>query len=216
MTGIKLQKAVKINLGKEFDNLERIRFELKWEADAKKLRDANARPNFDADAQAFICKTVPVNGVLVSQLISEEHFVFYNSKNHDFADGVNCCPEHAVVLSEDEQDGGGDGETIIVDLRKVHSEASEIVLTVSIHKAMQRKQNFGQLSGGGVDVYNDITGELIASFSFGQNEFTNETFLHVGSLFNSKRDGWEFEVFNQGTANMDLSDALIRFGGEVA
>jgi len=207
---IKLEKKVKINLNKEFDNLERLRFELTWEADPRRLKAAGATPKFDADAQAFICKHVVVGQNTVPKLVSDEHFVFYNS-HENYADGINRCPEHAVVLSEDQQDGGGDGETIIVDLRKVTREAAEILLTVSIHKAAQRRHNFGQLSGGGVDVYNDVTGELIASAKFGQDEFTNETFLHVGSLFSSERDGWEFTLFNRGTPNWGLEDAIEKF-----
>lgn len=218
MAAIKLSKGSKINLGKHSDSLERLRFELKWDADASKLKNAGASSKFDADACTFVCKHAQVKdgkggAITVPKLISNEHFVFYNS-GENYTDKVNRCPESAVILSEDETDGGGDGETVTVDVNKLHRETAEVAFTVSIHKWQTRRQNFGQLASGGVDIYNDISGEKIASFEFGTNVFDKETFIHVGSLFRTE-DGWEFEPFETGSENTDISDALEKFGADL-
>jgi tellurium resistance protein TerD len=190
---VKLGKNQKINLRKQA-NLRKVRFDLKWSAPGVK--------NFDADASAFICKMV--NGR--PQALSEEYFVFYGNPKD---------PEGAVVSSGDVRQEGTDGESITIDLSKLNPKAQQIDLVVTIDKADSRRQNLGQLAGGGVSLVNDETDEVLAEYVFGKNEFTNgETVLHMASIF-LEQDGWEFEPFGQGRAGISLADLVVEFGLDV-
>jgi len=66
-------------------------------------------------------------------------------------------PEMSVIGSLDDEDGetslDGDDEVMDIDLSKVRPEVQEIIITVSIHEAEQRKQNFGQVERAYVRLY---------------------------------------------------------------
>ena len=140
--------------------------------------------DFDLDASAFMLganKKIP----------SDDFFVFYNNPK---------SPEEAVVSSGDDQTGGnsdgGDDETLTVDLSKVDSRIQEIVFTVTIHEAEQRKQNFGQVRDSYVRIYNAITNEEIAKYEL-EEDFSIETAVEFGRLYR-KDNGWKFEAMGIG------------------
>lgn len=66
-------------------------------------------------------------------------------------------PEISVIGSIDDEDGStsesGDDETMDIDLSKVRDDIQEIIITVSIHKYKERKQNFGQVERAYVRLY---------------------------------------------------------------
>lgn len=66
-------------------------------------------------------------------------------------------PEMSVIGSIDDEDGStsenGDDETMDIDLSKVREDIQEIIITVSIHKYKERKQNFGQVERAYVRLY---------------------------------------------------------------
>ena len=78
-------------------------------------------------------------------------------------------PELSVIGSIDDEDGttseDGDDETMDIDLSKVRDDIQEIIITVSIHKYAERKQNFGQVERAYVRLYRpgqeDSQGEFI-------------------------------------------------------
>lgn len=90
--------------------------------------------DFDLDASAFICGS---NG----KVLSDNHFVFYG--NQDFGN-------HTVWSSGDDQTGGnsadGDDEQIFIDFSKIPPEVDKIAIAVTIYDAVNRRQNFGQVS----------------------------------------------------------------------
>ena len=89
--------------------------------------------DFDLDAAAFMLGS---NG----QIPAQEYFVFYNNMK---------SPDGSVETTGDDLTGGnsdgGDDETLNVDLTKVSPQIQEIVFTATIHKAEERRQNFGQV-----------------------------------------------------------------------
>jgi len=192
MAAINLTKSTgKINLKKEFPGLKRVRLDLEW-------TDAN----IDADASAFVCDGN-------SKLLSNEHFVFYGLDPDQ--NGLKADPQKAVVYGGDSRKGGV--ETIKIDLEKVASAAAEIALVITIYESKEKNKHFGNLTAGGISLYNDETGDLLASFKFGTGEYTNESLIHMASLFKGA-NGWEFEAFGRGAANKDLGDALEMFGAQ--
>ncbi len=66
-------------------------------------------------------------------------------------------PDLSVVGSIDDEDGltseDGDDEIMDINLSKVKQEIKEIVITVSIHKWKERRQNFGQVERAYVRLY---------------------------------------------------------------
>ena len=91
---------------------------------------------------------------------------------------------------------GGDDETITVDLEKVDPRINEIVFTVTIHQAAERKQNFGQVHNSYIRIYNLLTDEEIAKYDLDE-DFSIETDIEFGRLYRYKGE-WKFEAMGYG------------------
>lgn len=141
--------------------------------------------DFDLDASAFMLgsnKKTP----------KDEFFVFYNNQE---------SPDGAVKSSGDDLTGGnsdgGDDETLTVELGKVAPEIQEIVFTATIHKAAERRQNFGQVRNSYIRIYNAVNNEEIAKYDLDE-DFSIETAVEFGRLY--KRNGeWKFEAMGLGS-----------------
>lgn len=143
--------------------------------------------DFDLDASAFL---LGENG----KLIKDEDFVFYNNLNG--RDG-------AVVHTGDNLTGDGDGddEVIMIDFTKLPSEIKKIAICVTIHDAVARRQNFGQVSNAYVRVAKlsdefDTVGETVLKFDL-EEEFSIETALVVCEIYN-KNGEWKFNAVAAG------------------
>jgi len=141
--------------------------------------------DFDLDASAFM---LGAN----SKTPKDEYFVFYNNQE---------SPDHSVKSSGDDLTGGnsdgGDDETLTVDLGKVAPEIQSIVFTATIHKAAERRQNFGQVRNSYIRIYNAVTNTDIARYDLDE-DFSIETAVEFGRLY--KRNGeWKFEALGLGT-----------------
>ncbi len=140
--------------------------------------------DFDLDASAFMLN-------IKGKLPRDEYFVFYNNQS---------SPDGAVVSSGDDLTGGnseeGDDETLTVDLGKVSKDVQEIVFTATIHKAEERKQNFGQVHNAYIRIYNAVNDEVIAKYDLDE-DFSIETAIEFGRLY--RNDGsWKFEAMGIG------------------
>lgn len=170
---INLQKGQRIEIG-----LQKVGVGLGWNPNEGSGFD------FDLDASAFM---LGAN----KKLPQDEFLVFYNNQK---------SPDGAVESSGDDQTGGnsdgGDDETLTVDLSKVDARVQEIVFTVTIHEAEQRKQNFGQVRDSYVRIYNAITNEEIAKYEL-EEDFSIETAVEFGRLYR-KGGEWKFEAMGIG------------------
>lgn len=170
---INLQKGQKIKLG-----LEKVNVGLGWDPNQGSGED------FDLDASAFLLGKD-------KKLPKDEFFVFYNNLT---------SPDGAVASSGDDLTGGnseeGDDETISVDLTKLDPSINEIVFTATIHKADERKQNFGQVRNAYIRIYDALTNEEIAKYDL-EEDFSIETGIEFGRIY--KRDGeWKFDAMGIG------------------
>lgn len=145
--------------------------------------------DFDLDASAFICGA---NG----KVQSDDDFVFYN--NPDWKN-------HTVWSSGDDTSGGnseeGDDEQIFIDFSKLPSWVEKIAITVTIHDAVNRRQNFGQVSNAYVRVAKvqnefDTVGETVIQFDL-EEEFSIETALVVCEIYR-KNGEWKFNAVAAG------------------
>jgi tellurium resistance protein TerD len=116
-------------------------------------------------------------------------FVFYNNLK---------SPDGAVEHTGDNLTGEGEGddESIRIDLSKISPNASEICFVVTIHKADERKQNFGQVHNSFIRIYNTDTQEEIMKYEL-EEDFSIETAVEFGRLY--RRNGqWKFEAIGVG------------------
>lgn len=168
---INLQKGQRVNV-----TLVQVGVGLGWQA------NATSGTEYDLDATAFM---LGAN----QKLPSEEFFVYYNNLT---------SPDKAVVSSGDDRKGGGsnDNETLTVDLSKVDQRVTEIIFCVSIHEAVERRQNFGQVRNSYVRLYDANSGSEMAKYELDE-DFSTETALELGRLY--RRDGaWRFEALGRG------------------
>lgn len=139
--------------------------------------------DFDLDASAFM---LGANG----KVTCDEDFVFYNQLH-----GRN----DAVVHQGDNLTGEGDGddEVIVINFAKIPDDIEKIAITVTIHDAVARNQNFGQVSNAFVRVAKladefDDRGEQVLRFDL-EEEFSIETSLVVCEIY--RRNGeWKFNA----------------------
>lgn len=182
---INLQKGQKIDIG-----LSKITVGLGWDPNEGTGYD------FDLDASAFMINS--------SRLIpAEAYFVFY---------GNTDSPDQALHHTGDDPTGGnsadGDDESIQVDLSKVDPQIQEILFVVTIHDAISRKQNYGQVRNSYIRIVDDNNGQEVAKYELGE-DFSIETGVEFGRLY--KREGkWKFEASGIGYRE-DLSFFLSKY-----
>lgn len=182
---INLQKGQKIDIG-----LTKMSVGLGWNPNEGTGND------FDLDASAFM---IDAN----RQIPTEPFFVFYGNQD---------SPDKALHHTGDDPTGGnsaeGDDETIQVDLSKVDSNIQEILFVVTIHEAISRKQNYGQVRNSYIRIVDDSNGQEIAKYELGE-DFSIETAVEFGRLY--RKDGkWKFEASGIGYKE-DLSFFLAKY-----
>lgn len=181
---IDLQKGQRVKV-----ELPKFTIGLGWDTNS-----SNTGVDFDLDASAFILGEN-------KKLLSDEHFVFFNNLQ---------SPDGAVVHTGDNLTGEGEGddETILVDLSKISPNASEIVFVVTIHKADERNQNFGQVHNSLIRVFNTDTNEEIMKYEL-EEDFSIETAVEFGRLYRYN-DQWKFEAIGAGMKG-GLADYLKKY-----
>ena len=142
--------------------------------------DASSDDDFDLDVSAFMVNDthkIPADDYLVFYNSEKRLKVYLDGKNKGKlveprkiypytawatndemrAQSRPVDPEMSVIGSIDDEDGStsesGDDETMDIDLSKVRNDIQEIIITVSIHKYKERKQNFGQVERAYVRLY---------------------------------------------------------------
>lgn len=173
---INLEKGQRIDMDK---GLTKVGVGLGWDP------NTNSDEDFDLDASAFM---LAADG----QIPSEKNFVFYNNP---------ISPDKSVESTGDDTTGGnsdgGDDETLNVDLSKVSPSINEIIFTATIHKAEERRQNFGQVRNSYIRVYDAISNNEIARYDLDE-DFSIETAVEFGRLY--RRNGaWKFEAMGLGS-----------------
>lgn len=169
---INLEKGQRVNV-----ELQKFTIGLGWDTN-----ESDTGADFDLDASAFILGEN-------KKILSDEYFVFYNNLK---------SPDGSVTHTGDNLTGEGDGddESIRIDLSKINSQAVEICFVVTIHKAEERHQNFGQVRNSFIRIYNTESGEEIMKYEL-EEDFSIETAVEFGRLY--KRNGqWKFEAIGVG------------------
>jgi tellurium resistance protein TerD len=173
---ISLNKGGNLSLSKTDPTLVRILIGLGWD------ERATDGASFDLDASAFL--------LTASGRVRGDHdFIFYNQLKSQ--DG-------SVEHTGDNRSGQGDGddESLLVDLSKVSPEVEKIAITVTIHDAQSRGQNFGQIANAFIRVVNQDSGIEIVRFDLAE-DYSTETAMVFGEVYRHNGE-WKFRAVGQG------------------
>ena len=143
--------------------------------------------DFDLDACAFL---LGPNG----RVRKDSDFVFYGNPSDESG---------AVTSTGDNRTGEGEGddEQLLINFSKVPADVERIAVTVTIHEAEERRQNFGQVSNAYVRVArrsgeSDLVGTEELRYDLGE-DFSIETALVVCELYRHNGE-WKFNAVGAG------------------
>lgn len=175
---VTLSKGQNVSLSKTDPLLKHILIGLGWDARSSDGQD------FDLDASVFMTADN-------SKVPSDDYFVFYNQLK---------SPCGSVQHTGDNLTGDGDGddESVIVELEKVPANIKSLFVTVTIHDAETRRQNFGQVSNAFVRLVNHETGQEVLRFDLSE-DYSTETAMVFGEVYRHNGD-WKFRAIGQGYA----------------
>jgi tellurium resistance protein TerD len=176
---INLSKGERISLEKVAPGLVQIFIGLGWD-----INVTDTGGDFDIDASIFLLNSN-------DKLVSDQHFIFYNNpKSPD--------PEQSIQQRGDNRTGAGEGDDEIVDvnLKTIPPEVVKMALTVTIHEADKRHQNFGQVSNAFVRIVNCQNEQEIIRYDLTE-DFSVETALIMAELY--RKDGeWRMNAVGAG------------------
>ena len=173
---ISLNKGGNLSLSKTDPSLNQVLIGLGWDARATDGAD------FDLDASAFL---LAAN----DKVRGETDFIFYNQTR---------SPEGSVEHTGDNRTGEGDGddEAVKINLAKIPTDVQKIAITVTIHDAESRGQNFGHVQNAFIRVVNDQTNVEIVRFDLNE-DYSTETAMIFGELYRHNGE-WKFRAVGQG------------------
>ena len=173
---ISLQKGGNVSLSKEAPGLTKMLIGLGWDVRATDGAD------FDLDGSAFLLNAS-------GKVRSDADFIFYNQPKSD---------NGAVAHQGDNRTGAGEGddEVIEVNLSAVPADVDKIAITVTIHDADARKQNFGQVSSAFIRCVNADSNVEIARFDMSEDASV-ETAMIFGEIYRHNGE-WKFKAIGQG------------------
>jgi tellurium resistance protein TerD len=189
---VSLAKGGNISLDDAVADLKSILVGLGWEE-----RDTQG-DDFDLDASAFLLKDD-------GKVRGDGDFIFYNNLKSE--DG-------SVEHSGDNLTGAGEGdsEVLKINLAGVPPEIQRIAVTVTIHDADRRRQNFGQVKDAYIRVVNQDDNAEIVRFDLSE-DMSTETAMIFGEIY--RRGGkWKFKAVGQGYAG-GLASLCKSFGIDV-
>lgn len=174
--GVSLQKGGNVSLEKAAPGMTKMLVGLGWD------ERATDGAEFDLDASIFLLKSD-------GKVRADNDFIFYN--NLTSSDG-------SVVHQGDNRTGEGEGddEAVKIDLAKVPAEVDKISVTVTIHDAVKRNQNFGQVANAFIRVVNDENNEEVARYDLSE-DYSIETAMIFGEIYRHSGE-WKFKAVGQG------------------
>ncbi|WP_285035636.1 TerD family protein [Plantibacter sp. ME-Dv--P-095] len=175
MAGLSLEKGNNLSLTKTSPGLTVATVGLGWDP------RTTSGEAFDLDASALLIGAD-------SKVRSSADFIFYNQP---------AAADGSVKHLGDNRtgDGAGDDEQISVDLNAVAADVERVVIAVSIDKADERRQNFGQVRGAYCRVV-DQDGTEIVRFDLSEDA-APETAMLFSELYRNGSE-WKFKALGQG------------------
>ncbi|MBK3493291.1 TerD family protein [Viridibacillus sp. YIM B01967] len=174
---IQLSKGQRIDLTKNDPSLKNIGIGLGWDT-----KQFDGGQDYDLDASVFL---LDASG----KCRNEQDFIFYNNLT---------STDQSVTHTGDNRTGEGDGddEKVLVDLSKVSPQIDKIVVTVTIHDAELRRQNFGQVLNAYVRLLNEDSQAEVLRYDLGE-DFSIETAVVFCELYRNNNE-WKFAAVGSG------------------
>ena len=174
--GVSLSKGGNVSLDKVAPGLKKVVIGLGWDARGTDGAD------FDLDASLFLLKAD-------GKVRSDSDFIFYNNPK---------SAEGSVEHTGDNRTGAGEGddEQIKVDLSRVPTDVSKLVVSVTIHEAENRRQNFGMVSGAFIRIVNQDNDQEVVRYDLSEDAST-EAAMIFGEVYRHN-DEWKFRAVGQG------------------
>ncbi|MDX2505884.1 MAG: TerD family protein [Gammaproteobacteria bacterium] len=174
--GVSLQKGGNVSLEKAAPGMTKILVGLGWD------ERATDGAEFDLDASVFLLNEG-------GKVRADNDFIFYNNLS-------SACG--SVVHQGDNRtgEGAGDDEAVKIDLSKVPADVHKISVTVTIHDAQTRGQNFGQVANAFIRVVNDESNEEVARYDLSE-DYSIETAMIFGEIYRHSGE-WKFKAVGQG------------------
>lgn len=174
---IQLSKGQRIDLTKNDPSLQNILIGLGWD-----VKTFDGGQDFDLDASVFLLDES-------GKCRNDNDFIFYN--NLQSSDG-------SVTHLGDNRTGEGDGddEQITIKLSQVPANVHRIAITVTIHDAEQRNQNFGQVTNAFARLVNQDNDYEVLRFDLGE-DFSIETAVVFCELYRHGAE-WKFNAIGSG------------------
>lgn len=206
----KIEKGQKVNLTKG-TSLTKFYFGLGWKAP-----QTVGGHDYDLDVSAIL---VGADGKILNG--DSKNFVFYGlaANTGDPFQHESGCVKHTGDVLDGNKDG--DDEVLIIDTKLIPAGVEEISVVITIHKADERKQNFGSISNAKGHIFpaNDddtpVMNDPNIKFEFDlEEDFSLFTAIQVGSVY--LKDGeWKYDNVLQGF-KADLRGVLTQYGASVA
>jgi tellurium resistance protein TerD len=191
--GINLSKGQRIDLTKTNPGLTKAVIGLGWDTNRY-----SGGQDFDLDASAFL---TDANGRVTQDL----DFIFYNNLVHA-SGGVEHTGDNRTG------EGDGDDEQIRIEFKKVPAHVHRIAISVTIHDADSRNQNFGQVSNAFARLFDEETNREILRFDLGE-DFSVETAVVICELYRHNGE-WKFNAIGSGFSG-GLAALCRNYGLEV-
>lgn len=189
---ISLNKGGNLSLSKTDPSLSQVLLGLGWSARASDGAD------FDLDASLFM---VGEDG----KVRGDHDFIFYNQLK-------STCGSVEHTGDNKTGDGDGDDEAVKVSLNKVPQEIKRLIVAVTIHDALARKQNFGMVQDAYMRIVNSETNNELARFDLSE-DYSTETAMVFGELYRHNNE-WKFKAVGQGYMG-GLKALAIQYGVNV-
>lgn len=175
---ISLTKGSNVSLSRTDPNLKHILIGLGWEA-----RTSDGE-EFDLDASLFLAGD---NG----RVRTDADFIFYNQL-------LSSCG--SIEHTGDNRTGAGDGddEGIKVNLDKVPSSISRLIIAVTIHDSESRRQNFGMVRDAFIRLVNMDNDDEVLRYDLSE-DYSTETAMVFGEIYRRESE-WKFKAVGQGYA----------------
>ena len=173
---LSLSKGGNLSLTKEAPGMTKVLVGLGWDARSTDGQDV------DLDASAFLLKAD-------GKVRADSDFIFYNQLKS--TDG-------SVEHTGDNRTGEGDGddEAIKIDLSKVPVDVDKIAISVTIHEADARRQNFGQVRNAFIRLVNQDNNNEVVRYDLAEDAST-ETAMIFAELYRNGAE-WKFRAVGQG------------------
>ena len=174
---VSLQKGQKVDLTKTNPGLKSVIVGLGW--DTNKYDGGHS---FDLDTAAFLTNES-------GKVNSDADFIFYNNLK-DTSNSVEHLGDNLTG------EGDGDDEQIKIVLGTLPENVSKISFTVTIHEAVERSQNFGQISNAYIRIMSEETKEELIRYDLSE-DFSIETAVVVAELYRHGAE-WKFAAIGAG------------------